>query len=331
MITSEHYAFQNPADADHLWVETLLFPVVVPEEHLYALCYTNVRPTLGVMWNQVMICGTLTESRSDLLHYNESHFSPAPASYHAFNSTIGLNVRALDAPRDFALEYEHEDGTRIDVQWNGLMEPFDIHDPDHSPQAGTQADMHSDQPGSAGHLDMTGRITGSMTVRGRTFAVDSIERMDRSWGPRHPMKVKNMFIVSATFGEDLAFHMICPWNPEASGADAFSLTHGYVLEDGQVYGLVSESTITARHHGLVCTVLEMQVTDVRGKTFDLRAVADIGAPWIAAPSAITHNALMEWTYQDRRGYGVVMKNHSLPDLIARRGRFHDESPAAISR
>ena len=55
---------------------------------------------------------------------------------------------------------------------------------------------------------------GFLKVRDREFRVDAIERMDRSWGPRDPMKVINQFIVSATFGDDLFFHMICPWDPE---------------------------------------------------------------------------------------------------------------------
>lgn len=330
MITAEHYNFQNPSNADHLWVETLQFPIVVPEEHLYLLVYLNVRPALGVMWNQVMVCGTLTESRSDLLHYNESHFLPAPASFQRIDSDLGLTISAKNAPRDFRIDYVHPDGTEIHVDWNGLMEPFDIHDPEHSPQAGTKDDMHADALGGSGHVDMSGRVSGEVTVRGRTFKVDSIERMDRSWGPRHPMKTKSMFIVSASFEPDLAFHMICPWDPDQSGADAFSLTHGYVMEGDQVWGLTSDAQISAGHHGMICTSLDMVVNDTQGRRWELNAVADIGAPWIAAPSAMTHNALMRWRLgEGRPGYGVVLKNYSLPYLNSKRGRFYDEGTTAI--
>jgi hypothetical protein len=334
MITAQQFEYQNPADADHTWLESLLFPIVVPEAHLYALVYANVRPSLGVMWNQVMVCGTLTESRSDLLHYNEHHFLPAPPSIISIDSEIGLQITSTDPLRGFRIDYVGEDGTEIHVDWANLMPPFDTHDPAMSPQAGKGGgDMHAD-PGtshheSSGHVDMSGRATGTMIVRGRTFAVDSIERMDHSWGPRHPMKVPNMFIVSATFGSDLFFHMICPWNPDKSGPDAIELTHGYVVEDGETYGLTDVARITAQHHGLICTGLQMTVTDVRGKTFSLEATADIGAPWIAGPNAMTHNALMRWSYDGRVGYGVVMKNYSLRYLNERRGRFFDEPTAAV--
>ena len=91
----------------------------------------------------------------------------------------------MEPPRRFRIDYVSPDGTEIHVDWVGLMEPFDIHDPTHSPQAGGAYDIHSDlEPGEKrpfGHGDMTGRVTGTMTVGGREFEVDSVERMDRSW------------------------------------------------------------------------------------------------------------------------------------------------------
>ena len=332
MITPQQIDYQNTADADYTWVETYLIPIVIPQEHIYALVYVCARPVLGVMSNQIMVCGALSDNRSDLLHYNDNQHLPAPAKFSDFSSPIGLRIKATAAPRNFRVDYVGFDGTEIHVDWEGLMDPFDIHDPKHSPQAGAVEDMHADievgKKHKAGHFDLTGHCTGTLTVRGKTFPVDSIERMDHSWGPRDPMGIKNMYIVSATFGADLAFHMICPWNPDLKGADQFQLTHGYVLDKGEVHGLTSKVTMTSVHHGLMCTSLRMQVEDRRGKTYTLNATADVGAPWSPYPSAITFNSLMRWTCGDREGYGVVLPNYNLPYLNQRRGRFHtDPSPA----
>ena len=331
MITADQIDYQNPPDADHLWSETFVFPVVVPEAHIYALVYVCVRPGIGVMANQVLIHGTLSDSRSDLLHYSENPHLPAPETLTHWTSPLGLSVRCTDPPRAFRIDYEGIDDTRIHVDWTGLMDPFDTHDPDHSPQAGAVQDMHSTgigHGGRAGHFDMTGRITGTLTVRGQEFVVDAVERMDHSWGPRDPMALRSMYIVSATFGEDLAFHMICPWNPELTGPDAFALTHGYVLRDGEVFGLTSEATISSDHRDLMCLGLEMTVTDTRGRHYDLVATPDVGGPWTPYPSAIGFNSMMRWRCADRRGYGVVMPNYSLPALNRRCGRFHaDQVPS----
>ena len=334
MITAEQIDYQNPPEADHSWVETYLIPIVVPQEHLYALVYVCARPALGVMANQVMVCGALSDNRSDLLHYNDNQHLPAPKKFSELTSPMGLSIRATRAPRDFRVDYQGFDGTEIHVDWQGLMDPFDIHDPRHSPQAGSVEDMHADidtgRKHQAGHFDLTGRARGTLKVRGRTFEVDSIERMDHSWGPRDPMVIKNMYIVSATFGEDLAFHMICPWDPDKRGAEQFRLTHGYVLEKGKVYGLTSEVTMTSTHHGLMCTSLQMTVKDTRGKTFHLRATADIGAPWSPYPSAITFNSMMRWSFGDREGYGVVLPNYNMSYLNQRRGRFYTDPSPTVS-
>ncbi|HEY5852632.1 MAG TPA: hypothetical protein VIW24_00930 [Aldersonia sp.] len=334
-FTAEHFEYQNPPDADHLWVETILFPIVVPEAHLYALIYTNVRPTLGVMWNQVMVCGTLTDTRAELLHYNENPHLPAPARFTEITSPLGLTINTIDAPCKFRIDYVAEDGTEIHVDWVNLMDPFDIHDPAHSPQAGTALDIHADITAGGhakpvGHADATGRATGTMIVRGREYVVDSIERMDRSWGERDPMKAgKPNHVVSATFGEDLAFHMICPWAPEVEAPNAFQLSHGYVLDGGEVYGLTDDLEMTSTHVGMVCTGIDMTVKDVRGRRFHLQARPDIGAPWIAAPTAMVHNAMMRWTCDGRDGYGVVMSTWHLTELNRSFGRFHTQSSGLV--
>lgn len=332
MITADQIDYNTPPEARYDWVETMLFPVIVPEENIYALIYCASRPVLGVMANQIMIYGALSDTKAEMLHYYDNQHLPLPKSYTHITSPSGLEVRAVEPPRKFRIDYVAPDGTaEIHVDWEGMMEPFDIHDPNHSPQAGGAEDMHADikvgAKHKAGHIDMTGRIRGTMTVRGRTYQVDSIERMDRSWGPRNPMVIKNMYIVSATFGEDLALHMICPWNPDRPQGRQFQLTHGYVLENGEVFGLTSQLEMRSVHHGLVLTGLEMTVTDTRGKSFDLIALANSAGPWAPYPSAQTHNSLMRWRYGPRVGYGVVMANYSLPYLMDKHHRFTaDPSP-----
>src|SRR5690606_31275137 len=93
-------------------------------------------------------------------------------------------IRATDAPREFRIDYEAANGMEIHVDWKGLMEPFDIHDPRHSPNASAGLEASGAGEAYKGHYDMTGRITGAVTIKGRTLAVDAIERMDRSWGQR---------------------------------------------------------------------------------------------------------------------------------------------------
>ena len=96
-----------------------------------------------------------------------------------------------------------------------------------------------------------------------------------------------------------------------------------------VYGLTDELEMTSTHLGMVCTGIDMTVTDVRGKKFRLQATPHIGAPWIAAPTAMVHNALMRWTCAGREGYGVVMSTRHLSELNRKFGRFQAETRGLV--
>lgn len=177
------------------------------------------------------------------------------------------------------------------------MEPFDIHDPAHSPRAGATEEERFAQSSSGaafkGHLDMTGRITGTLTVRGKTFQVDAIERMDRSWGLR-PEAIIAMNSINATFGEDLAFHFRAPRDLDAPGRAPTAVAHGYALDKGRMYG-VERGSYTATRMGVALLTLDATLTDIRGKTFRLHTASDVGAPWTAYAGVVCWNSMMKWT------------------------------------
>ena len=323
-ITARSFEFQAPSDADYHWVETLLIPFVLPEEGIYGLAYTCVRPGLGVMANQVIICGSLSDSRSDLLHYADNQQLPAVSSLRNFSTPLGLSVRFADGVRDFRVDYVGHDGTEFHFDWTGLMDPFDIHNPAHSPQAGRARDIHADiEPGRAhraGHVDATGRAVGTLKLRGKTYQIDCIERMDHSWGPRDATISRPTYVVSATFSKDLFFHMICPWDPTAAPDRQLHLSHGYVGDHSAVHGLTDVARIEAQHFGNMTVGLQMQVSDVRGKQWDMIASPNVGAPWYSLPSAVTYLSLMRFFMDGQRGYGIVMANHNMSWLNQTRGR-----------
>ncbi|TQC48207.1 hypothetical protein EEB14_16475 [Rhodococcus sp. WS4] len=328
MITADELKYQNPPGAGYEWAETYFFPVPVPEEHLLAHVYVVVRPELGVMTNEVYVYGSLTDTRSELLHYNVRNHLPAPVEWAKLDSPMGLKITAVTPPRDYRIDYVGSDGTEIHVDWNGVMEPFDIHDPAHSPRAGRTEEerLANSSSGSAykGHFDMTGRITGTLTIRGREFRVDCIERMDRSWGPR-PEGIQAMNSINANFGDDLAFHFRAPRDLAAPGRARAQVAHGYVFDKGEVHGVV-EGHYTANRFGGMLATLEAELTDTRGRHFHLHASPDVGAPWYAYPGSICWNSMMKWTLGEAVGYGVVMDNTPLDALVTAHGRWPADGP-----
>lgn len=334
MITAEDLEYHTPADAGHTWAETYFFPIALPEEHLLFTVYVVVRPGLGVMVNDVMVYGALADNRSELLYFDVQPHLPAPERFSDIDSPSGLKLKAVTPPRDYRIDYVGYDGTEIHVDWVGLMDPFDIHDPAHSPKAAATADeQHAGSGlGSAwgGHFDMSGRVVGTVRLRGRDFAVDCVERMDHSWGHRNPIVMNAQDSISAAFGDDLAFHIITILDPDAPAGSDATFAHGYVLEDGEVHG-VADTELVVTRSGVMVAAMDMKVTDVRGKVFRLHALPDVGAPWNAYAATVTYTAMMRWLYGDRTGYGCVMETWGLAALTRRRGRtWTDPQPAVAS-
>ncbi|HJQ47025.1 MAG TPA: hypothetical protein VJ870_12005 [Amycolatopsis sp.] len=329
MITAAELEYQAPEDADHDWAETYFLPVPVPEEHLLAHVYVVVRPKLGVMSNDVYVFGTVSDSRADLLHYNARQHLPAPERWSKIDSPMGLSVHAVNPPRDHRIDYVGPDDTEIHVDWNGVMEPFDIHDPRLSPRAGaTEAEQIANSSSGAaykGHYDMTGRITGRLTVRGKTYQVNCLERMDRSWGPR-PEVVRPMNSINANFGDDLCFHL--RGSRDNGERLPNPVSHGYVLDNGEFFG-ITEGSFTATRFGTVLLTLDVSVTDTRGKTYRMHASPDVGGPWTAYAGNVTWNSMMKWTLGDRVGYGVVMDNNRIDEAVRERGMWPTDGPRTL--
>ena len=323
MITSEDLEFHTPPDAGHSWAETYFFPIIIPEERLMITVYVVVRPGIGVMVNDIAIYGSLSQTRGDLVYFHAEPHLPAPTRFSDIRSPMGLSVQATKPPRDYRIDYVGYDDTEIHVDWIGLMDPFDIHDPLHSPKAAkTQAGQHAGSGlGAAwgGHFDLTGHVTGWVKIRGKEFKIDCVERMDHSWGFRNPIVMNAQDSISASFGESLALHVITHLDLDAPTGSDQKLAHAYILEDGEVYG-VKDCQLQTTRLGNIVTAMDMQLTDVRGKHFQMYAYSEVGAPWNAYSATVTYTSMMRWIYKDRIGHGCVMETMGLPALTLRHGR-----------
>lgn len=334
MITAQDLEYHAPPDAGHTWAETYFFPIIIPQERLMITVYVVTRPGIGVMVNDVSIYGSLSQSRGDLVYFHAEPHLKAPERISDIRSSMGLSVQAVRPPRDYRIDYVGYDDTEIHVDWIGLMDPFDIHDPAHSPRAGkTRAEQHANSGlGAAwgGHFDLTGRVKGWVKVRGHEYQVDCVERMDHSWGHRNPIVMNAQDSISASFGEDLAMHVIAHLDLDQPVGTEQKLAHAYVLERGEVYGIRDGRLLTTRL-GNAVTAMEIEMTDVRGKTYEMHAYSEIGAPWNAYAATVTYTSMMKWFCEGQVGHGCVMETMGLPALTRRHGRrWTEHSPVLFT-
>ncbi len=334
MIKPEDIEFHTPANANYLWAETNYFSLSIPEEKIFASVYVVVREGLGVMSADVAIHGALVDTRAECLYVDNHQHLPAPKSMSDISTPTGLKIRALN-PRDYRIDYVGFEDTELHVDFKGLMEPFDIHDPSHSPKAikhdeKQRIDGSGFGSGYNGHFDLTGRITGTLKVRGKEYTVNCIETMDHSWGPRPETHMPSIGWMHAHFGEDLALHWIVDCDYQKPIGQQQTFAHGYVLENGTTYGLTDVKLRTVRSGIMTCSH-EVEATDVRGKVWRLHGSADVGAPWVCYISTLVFMANMRWTLPDGRvGYGISQENHALQMLNRQRGKWPTDQQSKVT-
>lgn len=325
MIRPEDIEFHPPPEPDHRYAETNFFCFTIPEQRLMVSAYTVSRPSVGAMAADVIVFGDLVSDRAECLYIDSQQHLPLPARLSDYRTPSGLVVKAKD-PRSYHVEYSGYDGLRFSVDFEGLMEPFDIHDPEHSPKAKAHASTAEKHAGSGlgsgygGHFDLTCRVRGELQLGGKLYAVDCVETMDHSWGTRPELGLPAMGWMHAHFGPDLAIHWIAARDPAQPGDRQWTLAHGYVLQNGKVYGL-TDMTMRSVHAGRVLSAMQIEVTDVRGQRFRLEGSSVIGAPWTCFVCTEAYCAMVRWTLPDGRiGHGMCQQNESMQSLNRRIGK-----------
>ena len=153
-------------------------------------------------------------------------------------TSIRVDLDALPlAPGDHAVRFtggEHTftagDGLRLTVDGADLQ--LDLQMQDFFPATGIwdhTEDVMVARETIADHLEASGRVRGTVTVEGRTHAVDGLAHRDHSWGPRDWSRIHSHCWVAGTTGPGLSFSCIV-----MQGADGSFLRGAGVVRDGVV-------------------------------------------------------------------------------------------------
>lgn len=321
MITARDIDYHHGNEVDHEWAETNFFGFYIPEERLLGSIYTVARAGTGACASEFIVYRGLSQDRMNVVHYDVQEHLPLPKSLADYRLPNGMQVRAVNAPRDYRIEYTGREGTELKLDYTGLMEPFDIHDASQNVRAAktdsARAAGSSFGEAYKGHFDQTSHATGSLKLGGRTFAIDCIDTMDHSWGPRPEYGMKSQCWLHGHFGPDLVVHLILSFKPWAAREQQYELAHGYVLRDGAVHA-VTRATVVADRVNLQGIAMSVDVTDCTGRSVSMRGGAIAGGAWPAYLTLHTHNTLHQWTTDSGQlGYGVVQENWPMDKIAAR--------------
>lgn len=315
MILDSDAEFHDP-DKDKLnWAETNYFGFYNVEENLnigvYALFRTNLRTVNATI---CMNSGfSATPWQADYVDYQSVIPMASDCSLLDYRLSNGLSVRCLEPNRVWEIRFDDGEGTTIDVTYRAIMPAFDIHDPDMDPMVGAKAGTFAWGTAYNGHFDQTGRFTGHVTLRGRRIPIDCISTMDHSWGPRPERGSPNMSWLHAHFSEDLAIHAIFGFDPAQNGTD-LSLTHGYVVEHGEIFGLKAGRGRTVRVRDRFADRVELELVDRNDRSWLLTGAGLTSFPWQCWANMVGFNVLARWDLDGRTGYGEIQDFFELPQL-----------------
>lgn len=307
----------HPGNPDPLWCETNFFPFSIDDKGINAGIYVVARPNLGLCMSDITIQDRISTRISDQLYSDNQQYLACPSSFSNYNLDNGLSVEVIEPFSKYKIAYAGHSDTWFDLEFNSLMPPHDMNDPAQDPLAAAR--LGSDWlVGSAysGHCDFSGRVTGTASLAGTRYDVDCLGTADRSWGVRSETGLGAANWSQACFGDDLIIQFMMSLDPLSTNK-YYDLLTGYVLENGHVTGLVQVCGEYELFDELLPVSASIELTDARGRKFNLSGRAINGTGWSPAANAIYPSMYMEWTCNGRIGYGQHQHAHGFAYLEKR--------------
>ncbi|MBB4633300.1 DUF7065 domain-containing protein [Sphingosinicella soli] len=306
MIKPEDVEFHAVPEAHReSWAETNYFPFWIPEVGISGAAYTVFRPGLGVCLSDITIFDHCAFSWEGLAYTDNQQHIPCPASLSHYSLRNGLEVKVLNAPRDYRIDYLGIDDTELHFTFHGLMRPQDFNDPDQDPLARRKGLGGAWDKAFAGHFDMTGKVDGALKLRGVTHRFTCLATMDHSWGPRLERDNGSAVFIQAHFGDDLSVNALMALDP--SDMSRFGpVLHGYVMRSGNVRALVAGEGRTERS-SLRPDRFALTVEDEDGAHFALSGHFETWAPWAPYVSVLYYQGMVQWLHDGRIGTGAFQE------------------------
>ena len=317
MIRPEDAQFHPSPNNDRMWAETNFFGFEIPDAGMHGAVYALFRPNLDVVNSFVVLNSRRVQSAWETDFWDHRSYLPMPEGRNLLDYELanGLTVHCHKPNELWDIRYTNDDVT-LDLRFEALMPGYDMHDPELNPRA--KAPARGDLSASTaytGHFDMTGRITGEVVLHGRTHEVDWFSTMDHSWGVRQEWQLGVMTWLQAHVSPELAFHAMFDFDTTVRPDQPLdlALTHGYVMDHGEIVGLTEASGRTERT-GLYPQRMTLELVDAKGRSWTLLGEAQTAFPCQYWPGSTSFMVLNRWTIGDLTGYGTATDFFDLQHL-----------------
>lgn len=311
MITDADLHFHNADSPSFDHAETLFLIFSVPEARISGNAYVLCRPNAGVCLSSIYVHQGIHANAWTVDYSDAPMHLKCPDTMADFTLSNGLSVQGSNGARDYRLRYEGTGGLcRFDLDFKGLMEPFNPLDPVQNPMLDVfsgdlEASTGAGDSWTKGHYDLVGRITGTLELYGRRFDVSCVDGLDRSWGPRAEWNSAPVSWMHLTFGDDLAFHLVVTLDVVNSQQVYTTFRFGYALVDGESCAVIA-AEVKGESVGMLGMHRIVRITDAKGRQWEMVGAAIAAAPWHTAyTSFISFQSLYRWTMGSRTGFSNV--------------------------
>jgi hypothetical protein len=311
MITDADLDFHNHNSPDFDHAETLFLIFSIPEARISGNAYVLCRPNAGVCLSSIYVHQGMHANAWTVDYSDAPMHVKCPETMANFTLSNGLSVKGSNGARDYHFQYDgRERLCRFDLQFTGLMDPFDPLDPLQNPMleafgGDPEASTGAGDSWTKGHYDLVGRIEGELELYGHKFAVSCVDGLDRSWGPRAEWNSAPVSWMHLTFGDDLAFHLVVTLDVVGRQTVYTTFRFGYAVVDGEVCAITA-AEVDAESLGMLGIHRVVRITDARGRQWEMVGAAIAAAPWHTAyTSFISFQSLYRWTMGGRIGFSNV--------------------------
>ena len=287
-FTERDDAFHFDQMTDRWWeTETCWFSFCEPERKLGGWLYVMVRPNIGTVAGGAWVWDHTTSLPWDVL-YSTNYTTlrlPPDADLRDVELPTGVRIKVIKPLSDYAIGYHDGPRLQIDLRFSAVMKPFPL------AHAGSSF-------GQSHHFDQVGHVTGVVTLHGEPIEIDCLAMRDRSWGPRVEHRPRQTSYVSGVADPEHGFLALC-----GDGTFAATISHGFLLRDGEVSQIASGRRLVERDH------MDGRVRRIRIESVDEqgRVLTATGEPIsriiINRHTMIDSNSLLRWEIDGAEGWG----------------------------
>ena len=284
-VTAEDDAFHPPDSGDPSWIETVWFPMWVPDEAMTVYARLWFSPNLGKQGGA--ITGWRGAGQGLFGDVWTEDFGGAP-DLRDLELANGFRLECLEPLQRYRLRHRSE-RVELDATFEAILTAHGV-----SPE---------ESPGMfQGHFEQPGRVRGELRFRGRSHRIDCYSVRDRSWGPRAPRQDLRLGNAHGT-AEGFAFFAYV--NPAPDGREV--VTSGYLLRDGTAAAVRSGLRET-EWKDEVPSALALSLADAAGRSLRLRGECVNHAARNAGNGVYAVLNLVRWEHDGGVAWG---ENHDV--------------------